>query len=97
MSPIWVRRGVGVGAFSSDRTPGRIVLIDTDTPGETDTSVDVAALAATGEPQLVVRAGGVSAARLARWNPRRSYRIQIPALVVVRSMRWRCLIGRARC
>jgi 4-hydroxyphenylalkanoate synthase len=39
--------------------PGRIVLIDTDT------AVDAAVLAAAGEPQLLVRAGGVHAARLA--------------------------------
>jgi polyketide synthase 1/15 len=38
--------------------PGRIVLIDTDT------EVDAAALAAAGEPQLLVRAGNVHAARL---------------------------------
>ena len=38
--------------------PGRIVLIDTDT------EVDAAVLAAAGEPQLLVRAGDVHAARL---------------------------------
>src|ERR1700742_2539176 len=38
--------------------PGRIVLIDADTP------VDAGVLAAAGEPQLLVRAGGVHAARL---------------------------------
>ena len=38
--------------------PGRIVLIDTDT------EVDAAALAAAGEPQLLVRGGDVHAARL---------------------------------
>jgi polyketide synthase 1/15 len=38
--------------------PGRIVLIDTDT------AVDAAALAAAGEPQLLVRAGCVHAVRL---------------------------------
>jgi 4-hydroxyphenylalkanoate synthase len=43
--------------------PGRIVLIDTDT------AVDAAVLAAAGEPQLVVRAGGVHAARLAPAPP----------------------------
>jgi 4-hydroxyphenylalkanoate synthase len=39
--------------------PGRIVLIDTDT------AVDTAVLATAGEPQLLVRAGRVHAARLA--------------------------------
>ena len=43
--------------------PGRIVLIDTDT------AVDVGALAAVGEPQLLVRAGCVHAARLAPAPP----------------------------
>jgi polyketide synthase 1/15 len=43
--------------------PGRIVLTDTDT------AVDAAVLAATGEPQLLVRAGGVHAARLAPAPP----------------------------
>ncbi len=38
--------------------PGRIVLVDTDAP------IDAAVLAAAGEPQLLVRAGGVHAARL---------------------------------
>jgi 4-hydroxyphenylalkanoate synthase len=39
--------------------PGRIVLIDADT------AIDAAGLVATGEPQLLVRAGGVHLARLA--------------------------------
>ena len=39
--------------------PGRIVLIDADT------AIDAAELVATGEPQLLVRAGGVHTARLA--------------------------------
>jgi polyketide synthase 1/15 len=43
--------------------PGRIVLIDTDT------AVDAAVLAAAGEPQLLVRAGNVHAARLAPAPP----------------------------
>ncbi len=43
--------------------PGRIVLVDADT------AVDAAVLAAAGEPQLVVRAGGVHAARLAPAQP----------------------------
>jgi polyketide synthase 7 len=43
--------------------PGRIMLIDTDTP------VDVAALAAAGEPQLIVRTDTVCAARLASVDP----------------------------
>lgn len=43
--------------------PGRIVLIDTDT------AVDAAALAAAGEPQLLVRAGCAHAARLAPAPP----------------------------
>jgi 4-hydroxyphenylalkanoate synthase len=43
--------------------PGRIVLIDTDT------AVDAAVLAAAGEPQLLVRAGGVHVARLAPAPP----------------------------
>jgi polyketide synthase 1/15 len=43
--------------------PGRIVLIDTDTP------VDAAALAAAGEPQLLVRAHTVHAARLVPCAP----------------------------
>jgi 4-hydroxyphenylalkanoate synthase len=43
--------------------PGRIVLIDTDT------AVDAGALAAAGEPQLLVRAGRVHAARLAPAPP----------------------------
>jgi polyketide synthase 1/15 len=42
---------------------GRIVLIDTDT------AVDAAVLAAAGEPQLLVRADGVYAARLAPAPP----------------------------
>ncbi|WP_053739196.1 type I polyketide synthase [Nocardia sp. NRRL S-836] len=41
--------------------PGRIVLVDVE-PG---VEPDLAALAAAGEPQLAVRAGGVSAPRLA--------------------------------
>jgi 4-hydroxyphenylalkanoate synthase len=43
--------------------PGRIVLIDADA------AVDAAVLAATGEPQLLVRAGAVHAARLAPAPP----------------------------
>ena len=43
--------------------PGRIMLIDTDT------AVDAAVLAAAGEPQLLVRAGEVHAARLAPAPP----------------------------
>ena len=43
--------------------PGRILLIDTDT------AVDAAALVAAGEPQLLVRAGAVHAARLAPAPP----------------------------
>ena len=38
--------------------PGRVVLVDTDA------EVDAAVLAAAGEPQLLVRAGAVHAARL---------------------------------
>ncbi|WP_371935045.1 SDR family NAD(P)-dependent oxidoreductase, partial [Mycobacterium sp. TY813] len=43
--------------------PGRVMLIDTDAP------VDLAALTASGEPQLVVRAGTAYAARLAPASP----------------------------
>ncbi|MFJ3219852.1 SDR family NAD(P)-dependent oxidoreductase [Kitasatospora sp. NPDC086801] len=42
--------------------PGRIILVDTD--GEPDT--DLTGVLASGEPQLVVRAGGVYVARLVR-------------------------------
>ncbi len=43
--------------------PGRIVLVDTDAP------VDVAVLVGLGEPQLLVRSGGVYLARLAPAPP----------------------------
>ncbi|VAZ82978.1 type I polyketide synthase [Mycobacterium persicum] len=47
--------------------PGRIVLVDTDAP--VDQGVDAVALAAVGEPQLVVRGGVVHNARLAPAPP----------------------------
>ena len=59
--------------------PGRIVLIDTDT------AVDAAALAAAGEPQLLVRAGAVHAARLAPAPPL----LELPA----GEPAWRLAIG----
>ena len=53
----------GLVRSAQAENPGRIVLIDTDT------AVDAALLAAVGEPQLLVRAGGVHAARLAPAPP----------------------------
>ncbi len=58
---------------------GRIVLIDTDA------AVDVEALAEAGEPQLLVRAGGVHAARLAPAPPR----LTLPA----GASPWRLAVG----
>lgn len=48
----------GLVRSAQSENPGQIVLVDTDTP------VDAAALAATGEPQLLVRGDAVHAARL---------------------------------
>ncbi|MGH3374550.1 MAG: SDR family NAD(P)-dependent oxidoreductase [Actinoallomurus sp.] len=49
--------------------PGRFILVDVDVDGETDDAVDgamdFAAVVATGEPQVVIRAGVPYAARLA--------------------------------
>ncbi|ORA07807.1 hypothetical protein BST12_28745, partial [Mycobacterium angelicum] len=50
----------GLARSAQTEHPGRIVLIDTDTPA------DIPALIATGEPQLLVRHDHVYAARLAR-------------------------------
>ncbi len=49
----------GLARSAQAEHPGRIVLVDADA------AVDLADLAVTGEPQLLVRAGGVHAARLA--------------------------------
>ncbi|BBX85014.1 hypothetical protein MAUB_28870 [Mycolicibacterium aubagnense] len=49
----------GLVRSAQAENPGRIMLLDSDT------TVDMAALVAAGEPQLVVRAGTVHAARLA--------------------------------
>ncbi|WP_341721232.1 SDR family NAD(P)-dependent oxidoreductase [Micromonospora sp. FIMYZ51] len=49
--------------------PGRIVLIDSDSDSDTDGGLDLATLAATGEPELAVRDGVVHVARLARTAP----------------------------
>ena len=69
----------GLVRSAQSEHPGRIVLIDTDTPTQDadtptqdadtptqggDVSPDLAVLAGAGEPQLVVRAGGVYGARL---------------------------------
>ncbi len=53
----------GLVRTAQAENPGRVVLIDTDT------EVDATQLAAIGEPQLLVRAGGVHAARLAAAPP----------------------------
>ena len=57
----------GLVRSAQSEHPGRIVLIDTDTPtaADADTSPDLVVLAAAGEPQLLVRAGVVHGARLA--------------------------------
>ena len=75
----------GLVRSAQAENPGRIVLIDADT------AVDAAELVATGEPQLLVRAGGVHAARLAPaprcWNyPRKTPR---GGCRPVRAGRWR--------
>ncbi|MBS4727409.1 SDR family NAD(P)-dependent oxidoreductase [Mycobacterium sp. SM1] len=49
----------GLVRSAQSEHPGRIMLVDSDTP------IDAAALAATGEPQLLIRAGATYAARLA--------------------------------
>ena len=60
MSAIWPgRRCGGWCVRRRRRIPGRIVLVDSDG------AVDVAAVIAAGEPQVVVRAGVVHIARLA--------------------------------
>ncbi len=56
----------GLVRSAQAENPGRIVLIDADTEGA---AADAAALASVGEPQLVVRAGGVHVARLAPAPP----------------------------
>ena len=53
----------GLVRSAQAENPGRIVLIDTNK------AVDAAVLAGVGEPQLVVRAGGVHAARLSPAPP----------------------------
>jgi len=53
----------GLVRSAQAENPGRIVLIDADA------AVDAAALAAVGEPQLLVRAGAAHAARLAPAPP----------------------------
>ena len=53
----------GLVRSAQAENPGRIVLIDANKP------VDAAVLAGVGEPQLVVRAGGVHAARLSPAPP----------------------------
>ena len=45
--------------------PGRFVLLDTDTDADTDADTDVAAVVASGEPQVLIRSGVPHAARLA--------------------------------
>ena len=55
----------GLVRSAQSENPGRIVLVDTDTAcRDADAGVDVVGLVATGEPQLVVRGGGVYGARL---------------------------------
>jgi 4-hydroxyphenylalkanoate synthase len=63
----------GLVRSAQAENPGRIVLIDTDT------EVDAAVLAAAGEPQLLVRAGAVHAARLAPASPLLALPAQTPA------------------
>jgi polyketide synthase 1/15 len=53
----------GLARSAQAEHPGRILLVDTDT------AVDVVVLAAAGEPQLLVRGGGVHVARLAPATP----------------------------
>ena len=53
----------GLVRSAQSEHPGRIMLVDTDTP------VDLATLAATREPQLIVRAGTAHTARLTPANP----------------------------
>ncbi|HZE14927.1 MAG TPA: SDR family NAD(P)-dependent oxidoreductase, partial [Mycobacterium sp.] len=48
----------GLARSAQTENPGRIMLVDTDTP------IDAATLAATGEPQLLIRSGTTYAARL---------------------------------
>jgi polyketide synthase 1/15 len=63
----------GLVRSAQSEHPGRIVLIDTDI------AVDPAVLAAAGEPQLLVRAAGVHAARLAPAPPLLALPAQEPA------------------
>jgi polyketide synthase 7 len=53
----------GLVRSAQSENPGRIMLVDTDAP------LDLAALTGCGEPQLVIRAGNVYAARLAPITP----------------------------
>ncbi|SDD80489.1 type I polyketide synthase [Actinokineospora iranica] len=58
-APVW-----GLVRTAQAEHPDRIVLVDTDGSGDTDALVTAAA--ATGEPQVAVRAGRLHAPRLAR-------------------------------
>ena len=70
MSPIWLPRRCGPGAVGAGRNPGQTVLIDADA------AVDAAALAAVGEPQLLVRA---PALRMRHDRPRPLPPLVLPA------------------
>ena len=60
----------GLVRSAQSEHPGRIVLLDNDTAcRDADAGVDVVGLVATGEPQLVVRGGGVYGARLVAVAP----------------------------
>jgi len=67
----------GLVRSAQAENPGRILLLDTDG------TLDAAALADTGEPQLVVRAGKAYAARLA----------SAPALLAPPAGAWRLAVG----
>ncbi|MEU4898961.1 SDR family NAD(P)-dependent oxidoreductase, partial [Streptomyces sp. NPDC044780] len=56
----------GLVRSAQTENPDRIVLVDTDTDTDTDTDADVdtGAILATGEPQLIVRAGKIHIPRL---------------------------------
>ncbi|ROQ82954.1 acyl transferase domain-containing protein [Streptomyces sp. CEV 2-1] len=61
----------GLVRSAQTENPGRILLIDTDTDTEAPLGVDVAALAASGEPEVAVRESGLWAPRLVRVPPAR--------------------------
>ncbi|WP_329613778.1 SDR family NAD(P)-dependent oxidoreductase [Streptomyces brevispora] len=56
----------GLVRSAQTENPGRILLADADAHTNTDASLDVALLAASGEPEVAVRESGVWAPRLVR-------------------------------